>query len=353
MRSQLATHEAELSVLKRKWERIVSRGYEGGPTSSISSLDNDGSSQGAVISGLKEGVQEVGRLLMQLGDIGAHHSSELGHGSNSSISTASESTNSTRMSQSSMSSVGLLEEINEENSAKMKDIKSIDTKIKRHSLSTPIRRRPYEPSSPSTSSPSITSPKTPLSASGGFTTLPFSSKQLRTSPLNQNDDQTKHKKQTSMSQSSFPPISSIPGVNVAPLASWVDSVGRRLGQLHNSQTASSSGSRNTSQSQLNNSVPKRASTLLSDASNTFFAALGSPSIDRAPSSASVTSSSRSLLDDDDLLGSDSQCTNIVSLSPERVKPRPTPIQTNSSPAMKQQDVRILTGSDVDSEEWNW
>ncbi|KAF8804489.1 hypothetical protein BYT27DRAFT_7258962 [Phlegmacium glaucopus] len=81
LRSQLATHEAELLQLKRKWERIVNRGFEKSsfssfpspsPPSSIApasylypSLTTSAasSSSGVVLEGIKEGVQGMGRLI--------------------------------------------------------------------------------------------------------------------------------------------------------------------------------------------------------------------------------------------------------------------------------------------------
>lgn len=84
LRSQLAVHEEELGHLKRKWERIVSRGMDRAYTPSFPSANMPSTSppysashhsspslassllnptNGAVIDGIKEGVQGVGRLL--------------------------------------------------------------------------------------------------------------------------------------------------------------------------------------------------------------------------------------------------------------------------------------------------
>ncbi|KAK2459922.1 hypothetical protein APHAL10511_008051 [Amanita phalloides] len=81
LRSQFAVHEAELLQLKHKWERIVSRGFESPhsfsspasstthsppttytSTSSISPSTPDGAIN-TVIEGIKEGMQDVSRLL--------------------------------------------------------------------------------------------------------------------------------------------------------------------------------------------------------------------------------------------------------------------------------------------------
>lgn len=57
LRSQLATHEAELAQLKRKWERIVSRGMD----RAYSSSSQQASSY--ALDNIKEGVQGAARLL--------------------------------------------------------------------------------------------------------------------------------------------------------------------------------------------------------------------------------------------------------------------------------------------------
>jgi hypothetical protein len=67
LRAQLAAHEAELTQLKRKWERIVARGLERqhGPTASISSAPAARAPANAdMLDGFREGVQGVGRLLV-------------------------------------------------------------------------------------------------------------------------------------------------------------------------------------------------------------------------------------------------------------------------------------------------
>lgn len=71
LRSQLATHEAELAQLKRKWERIVSRGMD--RVSSISTDDNPSnpgvpspSANAVVLEGIKEGVRMLASGLGEL-----------------------------------------------------------------------------------------------------------------------------------------------------------------------------------------------------------------------------------------------------------------------------------------------
>ena len=148
LRSQLSVHEAELKDLKRKWERIVSRGMDrayNAPTPSATSVTSPSSGNGAMLDGIKEGVQEVSRLLTSgLGPVPSSATSEVFPGvtgvsrasmtpalkkarhlntqSVSSVSTAETSSTSTsaytsksgssaqRLSQSSASSLGSIED---------------------------------------------------------------------------------------------------------------------------------------------------------------------------------------------------------------------------------------------------
>ncbi|TDL24559.1 hypothetical protein BD410DRAFT_786070 [Rickenella mellea] len=81
LRSQLATHEAELLAMKRKWERIVSRGVglDAQSFSSASSLSsNDFSMSTAVNPSSKHaqaavigGIKEVGRFIAGLSELGS------------------------------------------------------------------------------------------------------------------------------------------------------------------------------------------------------------------------------------------------------------------------------------------
>ncbi|KAJ7442496.1 hypothetical protein B0H11DRAFT_2204427 [Mycena galericulata] len=127
LRSQLAMHEAELLQLKRKWERIVSRGFTSPHNSSLastssgtasgSSIENSptptSANGGAVFDGIREGVQGVGRFIAAFSPTPySSFESVLPHGMHSpssSMSTMATSTSagkSTRLSQSSVSSIG-------------------------------------------------------------------------------------------------------------------------------------------------------------------------------------------------------------------------------------------------------
>ncbi|EJD05567.1 uncharacterized protein FOMMEDRAFT_165954 [Fomitiporia mediterranea MF3/22] len=356
LRSQLAVEEAELFSLKRKWERIVTRGHRGAPSASVSSLEMDPSAQGAVLAGLKEGVQGVGRLIAQLGELGTQ-GSDTGHVSSASISTSRTSSSSTRLSQSSVSSLGTFED-KEPEILENTTSDSADPHLKRHSLSTPVRRRPYELSSPSTPSPPILTPRTPLSAS-----VQFSVAQTQPPTVKLSHSQTtvqvtsKHKKRMSVASGTFPPASSIPGVSVAPLVSWVDSVGKRLVQLHVSGHESEPRSNSNSRKDME-SIHKRASTLLSDASSSLFAALTSPTR-QSPVIDLTDPASPFLLDDDsDMHGNDlgTQWATVNTLSPERPKIAPIPAVPNAA-VKKVSDNGTLpdsaNGTDADGEEWNW
>ncbi|KAL5514226.1 hypothetical protein ACEPAG_2314 [Sanghuangporus baumii] len=368
LRSQLATEEAELLSLKRKWEQIVSRQVKRSSSASVSSsLDAETTMQSNMLSGIKEGVQEVGRLLAQLGDLGVQNKEtdpSAGHASNSSISTTTTTTSasSTRLSQSSMSSLGMVEdEVPPDHTNTVSDIP--DLSAKRHSLSTAVRRKPYEPSSPSSPSPPILTPRTPLSASPFSYNQAYSPKPSRSESTDtvKAHTQTKHMKRLSAaSAGSFPPASSIPGANVAPLASWVEDVGKRLV----SQVTFSSSATSYSAS------AKRASIRFSEGASSLFSSLTSPTqVSQTQTNPRVidlsTPDSPSLLDDDDVLGegTDTQWAAIPTLSPERPKLSPAPISTLSKanvasmgtttkPGSKENN-EVAQSDDDDSEEWNW
>ena len=112
LRTQLASQEDELTQLKRKWEKIVNRGFD--RVYAANGITPPQSTSGPVLEGIKEGVQEVGRIIAAgLGDYGSPppnstnsvptpprtHST---HQSTSSVTTSSSG--STRLSHSSASS---------------------------------------------------------------------------------------------------------------------------------------------------------------------------------------------------------------------------------------------------------
>jgi hypothetical protein len=112
LRTQLASQEDELTQLKRKWEKIVNRGFD--RVYAANGIIPPQSTSGPVLGGIKEGVQEVSRIIAAgLGDYGSAppnstnfvptpprtHST---HRSTSSVTTSSSG--STRLSHSSASS---------------------------------------------------------------------------------------------------------------------------------------------------------------------------------------------------------------------------------------------------------
>ncbi|KAI0659277.1 hypothetical protein C8Q70DRAFT_915597 [Cubamyces menziesii] len=305
LRSQLAAHEAELAQLKRKWERIVSRGMD----RAYSSSSPHSSASGSLLSGaVKEGVQGVSRLLVAgLSDLSATPPSKPEpspsaprtpilplrtgrlHGHTTTQSTSSVSTTATsltggsssvRLSQSSASSLAFDDPPCEDDEP---ESEMSEARLKRTSISvdggtgieSPIeispasasraaklhRRKSREAPPPS---PSIV----PLSPSP--------------SPL---EDYKKTIKRSSLhvtAGGSIPPAASIPGLGplASPLASaWMGSVGSSVGkkweELQKGETFTKS--------------QKRASLLFSDVSSSIFAALASPS--SSSSSAAAPSSS--------------------------------------------------------------
>jgi len=70
LRTQLASQEDELTQLKRKWEKIVNRGFD--RVYAANGITPPQSASGPVLEGIKEGVQEVSRMITAgLGDHGS------------------------------------------------------------------------------------------------------------------------------------------------------------------------------------------------------------------------------------------------------------------------------------------
>ncbi|EIW55451.1 uncharacterized protein TRAVEDRAFT_171116 [Trametes versicolor FP-101664 SS1] len=371
LRSQLAVHEAELAQLKRKWERIVSRGMD----RAYSQPSQSGSASSSLLSGaMKEGVQGVGRLLASgLSEpapkaessnpvpaprpptLALRTSRIQGHVNTQSISSVATSatsltSSSVRLSQSSASSLAFDED--EEPDALVN--------LKRTSISVD-------------GGTGIESP-VEISPSSAIKAAKLHRRKSREAPppppytsaaLSPQEDYKKTIKRSSLhisSTSGVPPAASIPGLG--PLASprasaWMGSVGTSVGkkweELQKGETFSKG--------------QKRASLLISDVSSSIFAALASPSATSTshpvPSSFSITSnpfaatlsplstspqpsspSAPSLLDDDDAgdgLGS--------VLVPDTKGPVRTPAGAPApvpAPAPKQN--RSLLDDD---DEWNW
>jgi len=322
LRSQLAVHEAELLELKRKWERIVSRGFSGGPPPGSTAIGNrlhnafdasDASPQtAAMLNGIREGMQGVGRFIAGLG-VEATMNSTPNKGSekeddvavlptpilqrkskqnradresNSSVSTSSTDASS-RLSQSSMSSI---EDVSPDDNVDRAD--GEETKLKRSPVlpeevvyPTRIQKR---------SSNSMRRRKDLSISHASFTLLPTQTHIANDeTPVSSKEDapesqqRPSHKRTATMSSAALPPPSSIPGLstlatgNINPLplptfSSWVDTMGKSVGKKFEQMQ----GGR----------VHKRASTLLSEASSSLFAVLAPPSPSPSPSSPSCPDS---------------------------------------------------------------
>jgi len=112
LRTQLASQEDELAQLKRKWEKIVNRGFD--RVYAANGMTPPQSAPGPALEGIKEGVQEVGRITaVGLSDCRSTPSSSTNaaptlswtHSTHQSISSATTSSSgSTRLSHSSANS---------------------------------------------------------------------------------------------------------------------------------------------------------------------------------------------------------------------------------------------------------
>lgn len=481
LRQQLAVHEAELAQLKQTWTRIVTRGStsslgSGSPSSSdvpslgLHSTEHPDDVSLFSVNAIRESVQGVGRLLAQLGDLGAQglpldvlhpipsSSSEVveneglprtnhTHASNASISASSASSSfasSTRLSQSSLSfslsSIGeslpddefpapqdkirsapdRSDEIMEDVSDVLVPLKAKTTNSSRSDVNSmtnshtiaisaalhparPIRRKPYESSSPSESTDSL-SPLTPNSAPPLARSFSLKNAdaghRVRTTEaqaLKQRQPGRATGPTPRTAGANFPSPASMPGLNAfaavsaiplqQPLSALVDSVGKKLGQrlqLHApveppsplvatpssipAATVSPSSFGPTSASKFTTAMHRRASTLLSGASSSLFAALSPtlapvPFVDATkpsrpaaravpPVVSRVSPAATSLLDEDDEdIGGHSVAQWDAVLSPDRPNLPSTGLKRSliiSTPTAS--DTKSVSD---ESEEWNW
>ncbi|KAH9835154.1 uncharacterized protein C8Q71DRAFT_709872 [Rhodofomes roseus] len=359
LRSQLAVHEAELAQLKRKWERIVSRGVDraasSAPNSSVASPLSP-------LDGIKEGVQGVSRLL--LGDLSSPSTSSptvpvqsvagfatksraahrsRGHAtsqSTSSVSTTGTTSTSVRLSQSSASSLAFDDpprELDEKGDLAEQECRgSVEISPASALRAAKLHRRKSRDCAPA---PLPDSPTTPNAASAMSPTSAASS--------------TRASKRASLNLASGLPPPAIPGVGalaVQPMSSWMEtvgsSVGRKWEELQNGDTFTKG--------------QKRASVLFSDVSQSLFSALASPgpvssssvsistnpfaatlsplstSPSPSPSPVGAQAASSSLLEDDD----GAQGLGSVLVPDSRSPP------ISSTPAKP-------SSRDQSDDEWNW
>ncbi|THH29244.1 hypothetical protein EUX98_g4948 [Antrodiella citrinella] len=396
LRSQLMAHEEELGQLKRKWERIVSRGMDRAytpafpshnmPLSSTPSSSRHATSpslastllnpsNGAVLDGIKEGVQGVGRLLaagLELSSSSSPSATATSPGlssvsraamtpalkrakhvntqSVSSVSTSGTASSSvlsagTRLSQSSASSLSFPED--EEDRALLEEDE--DSTIHRRSMHEALEQ---------TMSSEFTPPTTDKSA-----------KLIR----------RRSREAPKLPSPSFfdghSPVSPNASLAGAPVSSWVGSMGSTMGkkweEIQKGETFTKS--------------QKRASLLISDVSQSFFAALASP-VPSQPShptrslaasplsistnanpflatttlfasaspSASPVPSSGSLLEDDEI--GDLDMTNGKGLGEVLIPVSLSPNLSTLSGGKKPEETKVQpapTPSLDDDDDWNW
>ncbi|EAU82934.1 hypothetical protein CC1G_12364 [Coprinopsis cinerea okayama7 len=324
LRTQLAAHEEELAELKRKWERIVNRGVErensisNANTAALRSLTSPATLS---FEGLKGGVQEVSRLLSVATGTGSRPPSATpspllsskslprhsARDSNSSASTSRTTTTS--------SSTGAHHRLSQCSSATSLD-EDVDT-VKQHVEPPPngnssIHSSPQELIITDTGATPTVSPNpafleqkerrkrrkdlldVSVSSSGGASVSDgpddawdvWGANEVGMSGSVKLQDPPKGK------AAAVPPSSSIPGSSIVGLGSlaspqaqvsaWMDSVGKKLGELQKSPTVTA-----LSKSQ------KRASLILSDVSQSIASALTEPPPSRPLTRASTQSLSLS------------------------------------------------------------
>ncbi|KAI0790333.1 hypothetical protein C8Q75DRAFT_806268 [Abortiporus biennis] len=383
LRSQLSVHEAELAQLKRKWERIVSRGMDRAyhtPSTPSSSTPMSPPSNGAVLDGIKEGVQGVGRLLAAGLDMAA--TSTVGssppsgpsrpagiassppalrnarHVNTQSVSSVSTSTTTTsvstiasaRLSQSSASSLSLIEDeegdksveepteehqsIHRQSVTSVSTTEQLGTKVTTSDVlispssdnksSKMLRRRSREaPKSP----PSFTTVLESSSSSTEFGSVypsPISSPSNLTTPVSSKRMSLPVKpNRNSMGNSA----STLPGLAaVQPVSAWMGSVGKKWEEIQKGETFTKS--------------QKRASILLSDVSQSIFSVLASPTTPQTPSSSSSTHFHHHNSSPSPAGVSVSSNPFLATLSPLSSSPAPTPSPLGST-------VSLLEDSDED------
>ncbi|KAH8097024.1 hypothetical protein BXZ70DRAFT_895280 [Cristinia sonorae] len=391
LRSQLAVHEEELAHLKRKWERIVSRGMDRAYTAAFpsnSSTAATASSQhasspsitaallnpanGAVLDGLKEGVQGVGRLLAAgldlSGPVTTHSSpaTSVGPGlsgvsraalapalkrakhgttqSISSVSTAGTTSSGvlsagTRLSQSSASSLSFAED-EEDRLLEQDEDKTI-----------------HQGDSSASSEIAIS----PSTATKSAKLLRRRSREAPKVPLDEHNSKASTPSRPGIKRST---TSATSPLSATPVSSWVGSMGNSVGkkweELQKGETFTKS--------------QKRASILISDVSQSIFAALSSPGTPSAQTSRSSGSSQLSV--------STNANTFLSTASPVSASPSPVPSTgslleddddefaqagTNSRKALgdvlvpvslssqkkSSKPLPATTPSPDDDDEWNW
>ncbi|KAF7323807.1 hypothetical protein MKEN_00601900 [Mycena kentingensis (nom. inval.)] len=346
LRTALAIHEGELLQLKRKWERIVSRGFQAtSPHMTSQSTYGDGDNPtspngGAVLDGLREGVQGVGRLIAALSpapypslDSVVSPTRRSAHSTSSSTST--NTTQSTRLSQSSTSSIEeepvCIMSPTGDSDPEVQELMVHDTgatpTMSPNPAFTAQRQRNlhvYTPDSSAEAEADFFAANATLESLAAASTRPTSKRAASTSAL--------------------PGLSLVE--SVAPVSAWVDTVGKKWEELQRVPTVA----KNT----------KRASLLFSDIAS----ALQVSTPTTLTPSVSPSRSSASLLDDDS--SSDAMMPQAPALTPAPVAPsslRLSPRMTSARQPAAHSPLSVAktkaaappakaAAADSD-DEWNW
>lgn len=407
-------HEAELVQLKRKWERVVSRSLDRAyaPSPSQPSPVPSSSANTPVLGGIKEGVQGVGRLFAAgFGDLASpsspgpaspanttafstpiqsarlrqHEKKHVSVQSASSVSTRTTGScsSSVRLSQSSASSLLSDEPVREsyeESPSSFRPVRyswdlDVDATSTTALRAVKIHRRKSRDSSPLVSSPVLTTDTI------GWDEPPSSP--AFTSPA------SPHSAKLATLTASLPPPSSIPGLGplTSPtVSSWMESVGSSVGKKWEeiqkggtcvyvlSALVSSLLYANDALTSRFTKSQKRASLLLSDVSQSLFAALASPtpsptpfthrnthshssapplshSALLSPQSPSSVTPAFSLLEDEDAEDHSMLLLSDV-LVPDAKAPAPVKPMSLTSITPLENKTLSSNGAD-DDDEWNW
>ena len=241
LRTQLASQETELTQLKRKWEKIVNRGFD--RVYAATGITPPQSTSGPVLEGIKEGVQEVGRIIAAgLGEYGstppnptnpvpAPERTHPTHQSTSSVATSSSG--STRLSHSSANS-SLVEddfplELPDQNEVLgKKDRVPIFEAVSRSPTSTPVLE----------DSTVVDVPKTSLDEDGISKNLRRRSRDVPSETAGRLHSKLGQARQRE-GRSPVLPTSSMPGLGTLPSGtpSWVlGTVGKKWEELQRTET---------------------------------------------------------------------------------------------------------------------
>jgi len=241
LRTQLASQETELTQLKQKWEKIVNRGFD--RVYAANGIAPPQSTPGPVLEGIKEGVQEVSRMIAAgFGEYGSAlpnstnpvptpERTHTTHQSTSSVATSSSG--STQLSQSSANS-SLVEddfplEHSEENEVLgKKERVPIFEAVSRSPTSTPILE----------DSTAVDVPKTSLDEDGISKNLRRRSRDVPSETAGRFHSKLGQARQRE-GRSPVLPTSSMPGLGTLPSGtpSWVlGTVGKKWEELQRTET---------------------------------------------------------------------------------------------------------------------